>query len=627
MKKQFVWVGAVVFLGLFAAAVWGFTHPSFVTSQLQDYVMRKTGRTLAVNGGTSLTFFPKLSVRLDDVSISNPNGMGGAFAKAGHADLPIAFGDLFRREIKIREMTLNNARFNFLIDAAGRVNWIADEAGGSSEKSDKTGKAKEPLNLLIENGSANFLDERNGQAYSMGNATGIVRVGDDSELDISGTAAINSQFATIEAHLKSMGRVAEDGSPADIAIKAPALTLNFDGRLGTQDSVNLVGTLEAASPDLRILSKWLGNEIGGKAGLKNVTLSGALDSLGSVVNLKKATFGMDGMAANGDLTIDLAKKIPRVSATLSTNLLNLDTYLGTAPEKSANEPSWNTSSLEVGGLKGVDATLTLSAFLVRWKEAEWGPVDISSTLKDNVLEAAFQNGSLYGGKANAKVMLNGALDVPTLQVDFDGHDFNGAKFFSQLAGLDWLDGITTLKTSLSAAGHNQQEMMSSLKGNFSIAVSNGQFIGLDIMDRISKVGSAILKGWGESPKDLSTFNSASATFVVEDGIAKSTDVHLETPLAVITGEGEVDMLRRALDFKFDPQLVTGDTQTSSLPVKVVVKGPWNAPKIYPDMDGILDNPQAAYQALHDLGLADVSDKDVKKIEKKGKKLLKKLFGN
>ncbi len=605
MKKQFVWVGAVVFLCLFAAAVWGFTHPNFVISQLQDYVMRKTGRQLVVNGGAKLAFLPQLSVGLDELSISNPNGMDGTFVRVDHADLPITFGDLFSRKIKIRDVTLTNSRFNFVIDGAARVNWTAAGAAGSAAKSDKTGNANEPLDLHIENGSANFLDERNGQAYAMGSVTGIVRVGGDTGLDISATAAINSQFATLDAHLESLGRVAEDGSPADIAIKAPALSLNFDGRLGTRNSLNLVGTLSAASPDLRLLSKWLGNEIGGKAGLKNFTLAGALDLLGPAARLSKATIGLDGMVGNGAIAVDLAKKIPRVSATLSTNLINLDSYLGAATGTSSSDPGWQISPLEVNGLNGVDAALTISALLVKWKDAEWGPVEISGTLKDSVLEAGFQNGAIYGGKASAKVTLNGASEVPALQVDFEGRDLAAQKFFSQFAGVNWLGGTAALKTSLTATGHNQRDMMSNLKGNFSIEVKDGQFLGLNIIDRISKASNAIVNGWGDGAKDLSTFTSASASFVVADGIASSTDVEVETPLATIAGTGEVDMLRQALAFKFDPQLMSGTDQAISLPVQIVVKGPWSGPRIYPD----------------------VSNNDLKKIEKKGKKLLKKLFGN
>ncbi len=99
---------------------------------------------------------------------------------------------------------------------------------------------------------------------------------------------------------------------------------------------------------------------------------------------------------------------------------------------------------------------------------------------------------------------------------------------------------------------------------------------------------------------------------------------MESSAFHVSGSGEVDLLRRALDFKLDPALVTGSGQTTRFPVQVVVKGPWHAPKIYPNLEGILDDPEAAYDALRSLG---VSEKTFKEIEKEGGKLLKKLFGN
>jgi AsmA protein len=145
-----------------------------------------------------------------------------------------------------------------------------------------------------------------------------------------------------------------------------------------------------------------------------------------------------------------------------------------------------------------------------------------------------------------------------------------------------------------------------------------------MVDLISKVRSAVSDGWGKGPENLSSFDDAAASFLIEDGVARSEDVKVESSAFHVSGSGEVDLLRRALDFKFDPALVTGSGQTTRLPVQVVVKGPWHGPKIYPNLEGILDNPEAAYDALRSLG---VSEKTFKEIEKEGGKLLKKLFGN
>ena len=166
--------------------------------------------------------------------------------------------------------------------------------------------------------------------------------------------------------------------------------------------------------------------------------------------------------------------------------------------------------------------------------------------------------------------------------------------------------------------------MSTLAGSFSIEVSDGEITGINIVDMVSTVSRALSDGWGHGPENLTSFDRAQATFQISDGIAKTTDVKVSGPAFEVTGSGEIDMLRRALDFKFDPKLVTGGNETTGLPVPVAVKGPWQAPTIYPDVEGIFDDPEAAYDALRDLG---VSEKTFKKIGKTGKKLLEDLFGN
>jgi AsmA protein len=480
----------------------------------------------------------------------------------------------------------------------------------------------------VENGSASFLDERNGQAFSLEDASANIGIGDDGELDVQGTASLNKQFAHIEAQVKSVKRLGEDGSPLDLTITAPALTVNFTGRLATHDGLNLAGAIDATAPDLRHLAKWLGSDVTGNAGLKNFSLDGALDSKGAVFNLTKANVALDGMVANGDVTLDLSKKIPNVSATLSTDVFSLDPYLPSkkASLVSANKEGagWDLSPVAFDRLKGVDGSLKLSVFQVKWNGAEIGPAEISGTLKDGKLETAVQDATLYGGKATAKITLDGTQDRPVLQLNIDAQGIKGETFLSEFAGVEWLAGNTGLQASVTASGHNQREMMSTLAGKFSIDVSDGEITGLNIVDMFSTVSRALSDGWGEGPENLTSFDTAQASFVIGDGIAKTTDVNVSGPAFAVTGSGEIDMLRRALDFKFDPKLVTGSNETTGLPVQVAVKGPWQEPKIYPDVEGIFDDPEAAYDTLRDLG---VSEKTFKEIGKTGKKLFKDLFGN
>jgi AsmA protein len=629
LKKNYLLIGTILSVLFFALAIWAFMHPGFAAAQLQDYVMRKTGRSVTVNGGVSLRYFPQLSVRLDNVVISNPDGMEGSFAQADIVELPMQLGDLLRRRLRIREVRLTNPQFNLLVDGMNRNNWSADKSPGAGKAGNAilTPSLNEALNLHVEGGTFSFTDERHAVAFAIGNATADVVVTEEAELSISGTASVNSEASRIDAHIKSLQRVAADGSPADISVKSAAMSLDFSGRLGTRVGPNLAGSLVVGAPDLRSLAKWLGTEIGGHAGLKDFMLSGALDSSGEALKLAKASVTLDGMTAKGDLFLDYSHETPRLSASLATDLLTLDPYFSASRDSAGAapvDPTWKIDALNFSSLKGVNGAVALSAKAVKWGNFEIGAVDISSDLRDGVLETRFQNASLYGGTGSLKLVLDGSREESAMRLAVDGRGLKGEAFFNDFAGLDWLGGATGLQATLSASGKNQRDMMSTLKGNFTLEVSDGQIRGLNILDTVSKVSSAVVDGWGDAPGRLTAINRATATFAIEDGVAKTSDIRLQSPVFEITGGGELDMLRRALYFKFKPLLTIGDGAAAQLPVDIVVEGPWNKPRIYPDVDGVLQNPKAAYDVLRDLG---VTEKTIKKIEKKGDKLLNKLMGN
>ena len=75
----------------------------------------------------------------------------------------------------------------------------------------------------------------------------------------------------------------------------------------------------------------------------------------------------------------------------------------------------------------------------------------------------------------------------------------------------------------------------------------------------------------------------------------------------MTGAGTVDLGAKTLAFRVEPKLVMtteGQGRASDpvgLGIPVVIDGPWAEPRIYPDMAGILDNPDAAYARLKEMG--------------------------
>src|SRR4029077_20978436 len=99
----------------------------------------------------------------------------------------------------------------------------------------------------------------------------------------------------------------------------------------------------------------------------------------------------------------------------------------------------------------------------------------------------------------------------------------------------------------------------------------------------------------------------SASFRLENGRATTSNLRLLGPLVRINGSGTVDLAAKTLQFKLDPTLVAslegqgGRADPLGFGVPVNIEGSWDDPRIYPDVAGILSDPDGAYAKLHALG--------------------------
>jgi AsmA protein len=124
---------------------------------------------------------------------------------------------------------------------------------------------------------------------------------------------------------------------------------------------------------------------------------------------------------------------------------------------------------------------------------------------------------------------------------------------------------------------------------------------------VRNLGSATLSGWQSGDAEKTDFASLGASFKIAQGKAQTSDLHLSGPLVRMAGVGTVDLPAQTINFRVDPQVVAslegqgGGNDLEGLGVPVAINGPWAAPSIYPDIAGILDNPQAAYEKLSKLG--------------------------
>ena len=176
-----------------------------------------------------------------------------------------------------------------------------------------------------------------------------------------------------------------------------------------------------------------------------------------------------------------------------------------------------------------------------------------------------------------------------------------------LADFDKLDGKMQTKISVRSTGNNQRAIMAGLQGTTFVVFQDGAIKGLNVAQMIRSLTSSTLSGWQEGKEQTTDLTQLSASFKIDKGQAVTTDLNLVGPLVRMTGVGTIALDTKQIGFRVEPKLVmttegqgrAGDPVGFGIPV--MIEGPWGAPKIYPDMQGILDNPDAAYAKLKEMG--------------------------
>jgi AsmA protein len=170
------------------------------------------------------------------------------------------------------------------------------------------------------------------------------------------------------------------------------------------------------------------------------------------------------------------------------------------------------------------------------------------------------------------------------------------------AGIGFVSGSGNFSASVAASGLTQEEMVGTLKGQARIDFAQGQFAGTSAADLFARVRQQVVEGWG-APAGTTPFTSLTADATISDGILAIGQFALDGPDLSLSLTGGIDLLRRALDLRASPRLkAAGADEAAALPVPIVVHGPWESPRLYPDVPNLLKDPKAGYEALGQMAL-------------------------
>ena len=325
---------------------------------------------------------------------------------------------------------------------------------------------------------------------------------------------------------------------------------------------------------------------------------------GSVVMVNGLSGTLGDAAFNGWASVDLASK-PLLK--LDLDFQRLDLAGARAPRGRSGPPSWSNATFDISGLNYLDAQIRASAAEFTVGGARFAPAAIDATLGSGVLKVRFSNLGAYGGQADGELSADASAAEPVFTLRSDLTGVRALPLLTAAADFDKLDGKMQAKIAVRSSGTSQRAIMSNLNGTLFVVFQDGAIRGLNVAKMIRSLTSGTLSGWQEKQDQSTDLTQFSASFRLDKGQAATTDLNLVGPLVKMTGIGTIDLGTRQIAFRVEPKLVltTEGQGRAADPVgfgiPVMIDGPWDQPRIYPDMQGILDNPDAAYAKLKEMG--------------------------
>jgi AsmA protein len=249
----------------------------------------------------------------------------------------------------------------------------------------------------------------------------------------------------------------------------------------------------------------------------------------------------------------------------------------------------------------------ISAAELNIGDGRFAPAAIDATLASGVLKAQVSNIGAYDGNANGELTIDASTANPTFAMRADLTGVRALPVLRSLADFDKLDGRMQAKIDVRSAGTSQRAIMSNVAGIAFIVFQDGAIRGLNVAQMIRSLTSGTLSGWQEGEEKATDLSQLSASFRIDKGQAQTTDLNLVGPLVKMTGVGTIDLGTKQIGFRVEPKLVMTTegqgraTDPVGFGIPVMIEGPWGQPRIYPEMQGILDNPEAAYAKLKEMG--------------------------
>ena len=471
---------------------------------------------------------------------------------------------------------------------------------------------------------------------------GSVQLGDAPSLNgtfetvVADLAALTQQFELDVPARSALGRLQVAGK-ASGALDSPSLTelklthdsdllsASYEGSVSLNGDGTVAGTLSIASDRMRDLLSAAAIELAPGDTLQTFAVSGTANGTFKSVMVNNLNLSLDALRGTGQAGIDVSATTPRMIGDLSVPALDLTPFMGEPDPEKTNQgiQPWSDETLELSGLKSVNANLSLEVGSLTIGDVELTDAVMDVDLTDGLLTADLSQFKAFSGLWLGKLTVDARPATPKVGFDMQGQNVAVANLLGTLAGFDSLTGTGQFKVSAQSSGTSIDAIMQAIDGEVSTSLSDGVVKGLNVAALVRSASSlkqAIATGsiqelnFGEalSQNAETDFSSFNTVLKVNDGVANVDVMKLLSPILGVDGTGQINLAAQSMDLRLatsvdkSAQGQGSVVQLNGIPVPIRISGAWTNPKVTPDLSGVSSafKAELGSRVLEELGVSN-----------------------
>jgi AsmA protein len=360
-------------------------------------------------------------------------------------------------------------------------------------------------------------------------------------------------------------------------------------------------------------------------------------------------YRLKGGVLSGDVTAKLDESTIKAKFTAaepynfdaSIDKINLDRYLGSAPEKAAPKAEKTQQAkkpdkaddtpVDLSALKGINAKGKLQVGQLEVRGLKLAEVNAQLSAANGRVSVAPFSAKGYDGTLAGEVMADANGNRIALKQELKG--VSVGPILRDFAEQDKLEGKGDVALDVRTAGATVNAMKRELDGTAKVMLRDGAIKGINLGEIIRKAQSMLGSspaGQGQSAGDggqKTDFTELSASFRIRNGIAHNEDLDAKSPLFRLGGAGDINIPASSLDYLAKASVVATSRgqggkereDLSGLTIPVRLSGPFDNLSYKVDTKGL------ARDALKSRAGGQVKERleqNRDKIEDKVKDLLK-----